>query len=129
MLQPVITHYVMFNGPLVESRKYTSLFHALGPARYSSGETEYPGLPAVLGAGLSGPLCGIQQTTYLREADVDKYNLADLRNWMNVFTDMLKAVPGLGKSLCLLEQYSVQAVQAVPAESTAYPHRAQRLLL
>lgn len=129
MLQPVITYYVMFNGPLVESRKYTSLFHALGPVRYYSGETEYPGLPAVLGAGLSGPLCGIRQTAYLGEADVNKYNLADLRNWMNVFTAMLKAVPDLDNSICMLEQYSVQGVQAVPAESTAYPHRAQRLLL
>ncbi|KAK4120303.1 FAD-binding domain-containing protein [Parathielavia appendiculata] len=127
--KPSIVVIVFFNGPLEDSREYTQPIHNLGPAAYAFKVTEYPGLNAVLGVDLSGSECQPQGTALLRAADVDRYEIIALRNWFETFGKMLATEEGLAKSVCILEGYGVQGVQAVPSDSTAFPHRDKRLLL
>ena len=125
----MIVYWVFYNGPMTGSRKYTAPIHGLGPVAYSSGVTEYPGLMAVMGNDVDGPDCQPKGSAVLRAADVDRYEVVALRIWYTIFSKMVATAPDLANSFCLLEGYSVQAVQAVPADSTAFPHRSQRLLL
>ncbi|KAK4039499.1 6-hydroxy-D-nicotine oxidase [Parachaetomium inaequale] len=127
--EPVISVSVFYNGPMEECHEYTRPIRDLGPVAYSSGVTDYPGLSAALGVDFAGVYCQDQRTAYIRAIDVDRYDIAALRNWFDVYSEMLAAEPALAKSVCMLEGYSVQAVQAVPADSTAFPHRHQRLML
>ncbi|KAK4151547.1 6-hydroxy-D-nicotine oxidase [Chaetomidium leptoderma] len=127
--KPVILFTVVYNGPMADCQKYTHALHAASPAAYLSGVTEYPNLPMLLGADVDGPNCKPTGTAMVRAADVVDYDIDALRNWYDIFSDTVATEKGLAKSICLLEGYSVQAVQAVPAASTAFPHRRQRLLL
>jgi len=44
-------------------------------------------------------------------------------------TDMVTKHPGLNESIVQFEGYSLEAVKAVPADSSAYPHREDNLLV
>jgi hypothetical protein len=121
---------VLYNGPMEECRRYSAPLHALNPAFYESKVTEYPGVPAVAGlGGRVSEVCKPRGTAVIRAIDMKHYEIPAIRSWFNVFSDMLATEAALSGSFCMLEGYSVQAVQAVPADSTAFPHRAQRLLL
>ncbi|KAK4098875.1 FAD-binding domain-containing protein [Parathielavia hyrcaniae] len=128
-VKPAIVVTVFFNGPLEEARRYTQQIRDLGPATYRFGVTEYPKLNTVLGVDLNGPGCQPQGTALLRAADVDRYDIDALRNWFDIFSQMLATEKAFAGSACLLEGYGVQGVQAVPSDSTAFPHRDKRLLL
>jgi hypothetical protein len=129
VLQPVIQLLVLYNGPKEEARQYSAPVHALGPVRYTSGVTDYPGTMHALLADTNDPNCQPQGTAFFRGIDVNRYEIPALRNWFDIFSDMLATEEAFANSICLLEGYSVQGVQAVLAESTAFPHRHQRLLL
>lgn len=60
--------------------------------------------------------------------DVDSYDVKGLRKSYNAFRDMIRAEPALSLSMAYLEGYSLQAVQAVPYESTAFALRNRKLL-
>ncbi|KAK3301708.1 uncharacterized protein B0T15DRAFT_544414 [Chaetomium strumarium] len=126
---PVLIFTVFWNGPVEKRGGYTDPFHALGPASYSSGVTDYPGVMVALGTDINNPICQPQGTAFLRGAVVDAYEVRALREWYTLFSEMLVSEEGFAHSFCMLEGYSVQAVQAVPSESTAFPDRRQRLLL
>jgi hypothetical protein len=129
VLQPVIKFLVIYNGPMEEARQYSAPVHALGPVGYTSGVTDYPGTMHLLPANANYPNCQPPGTAFFRGIDVNRYEVPAVRNWFDTFSDMLATEEALASSICLLEGYSVQGVQAVPAESTAFPHRNQRLLL
>jgi hypothetical protein len=126
----VILVLVFYDGTVEESRRYTQPIHDLGPLAHTPGVAEYPGLSAILGVdAASGPICQPQGTAFLRGIDVDRYEIDAVRRWYDIFSEMLASEELFARSMCMLEGYSVQAVQAVPSDSTAFPHRDQRLLL
>lgn len=96
-----------------------------------SGTTDYPGVANVTGYDYRQPKCQPSSTGVigLFPADVDEYNITALRALYSTFREMMVQQPRLNGSIVLLEQYPVQAVRDVPADSTSYPHRARRLLL
>lgn len=101
----------------------------IGPISTTGGVTTYDKLSQVAGFDLDGAVCQEQGTISLYPIDVPKYDIPAIRAWYDTFNKMMQAEPALAGSFCLLEQYSTQAVQAVPEESTAFAHRAQKLLL
>ena len=56
-------------------------------------------------------------------------DVPSLREVYNKFAALMQEVPAFNRSFFLLEGYSVQAVQAIAADSTAFPHRSDTLLL
>ena len=119
----------MYNGPKSDLVAYTKPLADFKPITTFSNITDYPGLMTFMGTHLEGPFCPEQSTAVLHAADVDYYDVPAIRNVWELFNEMTTTVPGLAGSYMMLEGYSVQAVQAVPEESTAYPHRKQNLLL
>jgi hypothetical protein len=61
--------------------------------------------------------------------DLKSYDVPALRRVYDAFSNIMQDVPAFNNSFFLLEGYPVHAVQAVPAHSTAYPHRSDTLLL
>lgn len=125
----MIQFLVVYNGPMEECKRYSAPVHALGPISYTSGATEYPGVMEALAADANSIHCQPKGTAWFRGIDVNHYELPALRAWFDIFSKMLASEEAFAGSFCILEGYSVQGVQAVPAESTAFPHRDRRLLL
>ncbi|KAK4031275.1 6-hydroxy-D-nicotine oxidase [Parachaetomium inaequale] len=126
--QPMIVFIVFYNGPMEASREYTHPIHDIGPVDYRSGITELPGIDEVLDIGANEPQCQSQGTVLMRGVYVDRYEIDALRHLFDLLSDMLATEPALANSRCVLEGYSVQGVQAVPSDSTAFAHRDKKLL-
>ncbi|KAK3313658.1 hypothetical protein B0H66DRAFT_577592 [Apodospora peruviana] len=128
-VHPVISHSILFNGPLRELEKYAKPLYGLKNVGVYSGVTDYPGLADVTGYTVDGYLCQYKGKLAMWPSDVETYEVPAIRRWYDLFDEMVQAEEALSGSFCLLEGYSTQAVRAVPADSTAYPHRRQKLLL
>ncbi|KAK4118888.1 FAD-binding domain-containing protein [Parathielavia appendiculata] len=126
--RPMIVFIVFCNGPMEDCREYTQPIHDLGAVDHRSGVTELPGIDEVLNLDVNDPQCQPQGTVLMRGVYVDRYDIDTLRNWWEVFSDMLATEPAFANSICLLEGYSMQGVQVVPSDSTAFAHRDKRLL-
>lgn len=120
---------IHYNGPEEEAKAYAEPIRALGPLSSEIGVRDYPELMEVMGLAIGAPICEPQGSVIVRAVDTDKYHIRDVREWYNVFSGMLASNEAFASSRCLLEGYSVQAVQAVPSESTAFALRDQNLLL
>lgn len=119
-----------YNGSPEELKKLGKGIRELGPAAYKVGVVEYPDMAEVFGARLQDPLCqkGNPINGMLRAADAEKYEVPALRKTYDLFSAKLRDDSRLANSVIMLEGYSVQGVQAVPAENTAYGLRSQRIL-
>jgi hypothetical protein len=94
-----------------------------------AGEVPYPLLPKITGNGNDDPPCQSGSVAMLFPIDLKSYDVPALRLVYDAFSEIMQRVPAFNNSLFLLEGYSVQGVQAVPAATTAFPHRSQKLLL
>ena len=127
--QPVILYYILYDGPASDELQYSTPIHALGPVDVQAGEAAYPQLPELTGNGNEGLACQPSAVALRFPIDLKTYDVPALRLVYNAFGDMMQRVPAFNSSFFLLEGYSVQAVQAVPAQNTAFPHRSDTLLL
>ncbi|KAK3334192.1 hypothetical protein B0T19DRAFT_370031 [Cercophora scortea] len=127
----IIQYSITFNGPIDALNAYNRPIHALNPVDSFSGTTDYPGLAVVNGYTVDGYLCANGKGALsLYPIIVDDYDMPGTRKMYDLYNKMLHTVDAFAAgSFVLLEGYSWQAMQAVAAESTAYPHRDQRLLL
>ncbi|KAK0637467.1 hypothetical protein B0T17DRAFT_483777 [Bombardia bombarda] len=128
-VHPIVNYSIFYNGPYDKLREFTQPLHALKPLSSLSGTTPYPELTTLTGQQVGSVLCGYQGSVKEFPFDVVKYDVPGILKWWDIYSAGIKAEPALDKTFCLLEGYSWQAVQAVPAASTAFPHRQQRLLL
>ncbi|KAK3681033.1 hypothetical protein B0T22DRAFT_502533 [Podospora appendiculata] len=126
----IIQYSITFNGPIAALNAYTRPIHALNPLDSVAGSTDYPGLAVVNGYTVDGYLCAHKGAVSLYPIVVDDYDVQATRKMYDLYNAMLRRVDAFAAgSFVLLEGYSWQAMQAVAAESTAYPHRDQRLLI
>ncbi|KAL2126858.1 hypothetical protein VTI74DRAFT_11706 [Chaetomium olivicolor] len=88
-VKPVVIVGVICNGPLEEAREYAERIYALGPVKSASGVTDYPGLPAVVGSDMDGPECRPGRSIFFRGFNVNRYDLVALRNWFDLFSEMM----------------------------------------
>ncbi|KAL9111384.1 MAG: hypothetical protein Q9227_004261 [Pyrenula ochraceoflavens] len=127
--KPIIKYNIFYQGPTSIASSYAAPFRALNPLTITSGSVEYPDLPQKAGWDLNGASCTSRIMTLRFPIDLPEFNVPSLRQMYNGFSDALSRKPAFAHSVVLIEGYSVQAVQAVPADSTAFPHREDRLLI
>ncbi|KAK4183013.1 hypothetical protein QBC35DRAFT_526362 [Podospora australis] len=130
--QPVINLQFIYNGPDATLKTITKdVLATIGPAAgYESGHSvSYPDLIKWMGNGIGSFICQKGNNAFTRAAYVREYEIPALRKWYDRYSEMLKKEPGLGNSVALVEGYSTQGVEGVPEDSTAFPHRGQRVLL
>ncbi|KAK8136495.1 hypothetical protein PG984_004435 [Apiospora sp. TS-2023a] len=129
-IHAVFTTWIVYEGTPEQASPYTSQMEALGPSAQAFNTTEYPGIAILTGNDRGAKLCTENGDHVLRfPIDLRGYNVTAQRAAYTLLDEVSRAHPGLSGATWLNEGYSVAAVQAVPADSTAYPDRFNNLLL
>jgi len=124
----VIINSILFNGPLSSLLQYAKPLLALRNIDTFNGTTDYLGVAELTGLRTTDYLCQHKGNLALWSSDVKKYDIPAMRKWYNLFDQMVNTEEALSASGTLIEQYSNQAVVAVPEASTAYAGRKERLI-
>ncbi|KAH7629341.1 hypothetical protein B0T09DRAFT_265578 [Sordaria sp. MPI-SDFR-AT-0083] len=128
-VNPILVSTVYYNGPASEALPYFAPFAALNPLDTTPVQTtDYPGLAAAAQFRVTDWACQPKTGATVYGMDVDTYDLPALRQSYNFLSQMIRTEPALSASMAYLEGYSLQAVQAVPYESTAFALRDRKLL-
>ncbi|KKK12152.1 hypothetical protein ARAM_007442, partial [Aspergillus rambellii] len=115
--------------PAVED-KYTKPFIEIGPIVTSGDKGTYHDIPTWSGFAIDSPVCMKTGLASMRfPVDLQRYNPLVQRATYDIFSSVTHQNPALNNSMFLWEGYSLQGVQSIPAESTAYPNRAGNLLV
>ena len=128
---PVTTFYILQEAASTGvDPRLTAPFFELRPVASANGTGTYVDLPVWTGNGNNDPPCergGFAKPRF--PIDLDTYNIEAIRKFYDLFASSTQETPAFNTSLSLYEGYSVQAIQAVPSDSTAYPFRRDNLLL
>lgn len=121
---------LVYEGTEEQAAPYAAQLLALDPVAVTSLTTTYPGLAVPTNNDQNAFPCQDTGTHSLRfPIDLEQFNVSAHRQAFAIFNDAMNTYPGLNGSSFLNEGYSVRAVQAIPADSTAYPDRSNNLLL
>lgn len=102
----------------------------LDPATNAAGKGTYKDLPEWTNNANDSPPCQKAGLVNIRfPVDLPKYNPVAQHAAFDTFSSVTRKNPALNNSLFLFEGYSLQGVQDILAESTAFPHREGRLLV
>ncbi|PPJ56538.1 hypothetical protein CBER1_03926 [Cercospora berteroae] len=106
---------------------YSSGFRALQPFNSFSGATDLAGVSVMMGFDVDAPPCAKHFPTLQRfPLALETYPIAGMR----AVVDLLKSLPTeFNITRIILEAYSVNAVQSVPENSTAFADRSSNLLI
>ncbi|KAI0376618.1 FAD binding domain protein [Hypomontagnella monticulosa] len=128
--KPLVMFFVLQEGTTTVDPKYTKHFHDLGPIATDGAAGSYTDLPRWTANDNNSPPCqklGMVNARF--PIDLDAYSPAAQRKVYDLFASATQETPALNGSFFLFEGYSLQGVQAVPSESTAYPFRSDKLLI
>ncbi|KAH8645772.1 putative FAD-dependent oxygenase [Xylariales sp. PMI_506] len=125
----VIIVNLFYQGIDVVPTEYTAPLLALGPAVTVSNATNYLGLTAIDGTTTENGIC-LQHgaVNMMFPISYEAYNIAAQRAAFNAF-NTFTADNAFLNSTVLFESYSMQAVKAVSDEETAFPYRADSILV
>ncbi|KAI4226647.1 MAG: hypothetical protein L6R36_003013 [Xanthoria steineri] len=126
--EPVVIFTIYYIGTKEQAAKYTKPYFDLGPVFHNDSMVAYPELASATGLGDEDFSCahGFNRVQY--PVGLLNYNVSNTRAVYNLFKEQTVAVPALNLSTVVFEGYSLQGVKAVPAASTAYPHREDNIL-
>ncbi|KAM3424472.1 hypothetical protein BST61_g6476 [Cercospora zeina] len=122
----ILVIYLIWQGKSIPDA-YSSQFRALQPFDFVSGGTDLEGVTVMMGFDIASPPCAKSSPTLQRfPLALRTYPVAGMR----AAVDVLKSLPTeYNNTLVILEGYSVNAVQSVSAECTAYADRLSNLLI
>jgi hypothetical protein len=126
---PILWFAIIYDGPTETAREYAKPLHDIGPIMVQAGEGTLHDLAAVTFQDQDGAGCAYGLTSLRYPIGLKSYNVAAVRKVYNHIDETFKKVPEIAGSFFLLEGYSTQAVQAVDAASTAFPHREDEILV
>ena len=130
--QPVISVQIFYVGTAEEGEPYAKPFWDLGPVSNTiqNFSTSYPEIFYAAETGLDDPVCAEpQDPAYLYPIGLQTYNVSVISQLFTLFSDKVKQNPKFNESNVMLEGYSLAAVKAVDADSTAFAHRDDNILV
>lgn len=96
----------------------------------NAGTGTYRDLASWTGNDNEAPQCQNAGLTNLRfPVSLEYYNPTAQRKAFDTFASVTHQHPALYNSMYMFEGYSLQGVQDIPADSTAFPHRQDNLLV
>ncbi|KAL2862722.1 uncharacterized protein BJX67DRAFT_375058 [Aspergillus lucknowensis] len=98
-----------------------------GPSTNASGL--YTDIPKWLETAVDGNACSRDLNKVRFPIGFSRYNSQAQQEFFETFAESTAGSSPFNASVVLLEQYSMHGVQAVPKESTAFPHRRDNLLI
>jgi hypothetical protein len=117
----------MYQSPSGVPTKHTSLFTALTPLSHTTGISTLRDFAVIGLIDMDGPFCQHGTSSLRFPASTVNYSLAALETSMDILIGIEE--PELRNSAMVLEAYSLHAVQAIPAHSTAFPDRENEVLM
>ncbi|KAK3292854.1 FAD binding domain-containing protein [Chaetomium fimeti] len=121
----VLTHYV---GTAEEAAPFLSAFDDVGPLHSEAQSLSYPAVLDATGTGLNSPMCQDGHTNMQFPFGLLKHNITATRQIYDYYSSVTTAQPLFNQSIVVFEAYSLQGVQAVDPDSSAFPHRDDNLL-
>ncbi|KAI1812660.1 hypothetical protein GGS20DRAFT_599881 [Poronia punctata] len=112
-----------YAGPASEAEKILRPFNAIGAITEEMGDIPFPDLGRPQRTSLSD--CGRGGPFALSTAMTRTWNLTTERRNYELWRKNVALYPELRDASLFYEGYSVKAVQDIPSDSTAYPHRDQ----
>ncbi|KAF7947824.1 hypothetical protein EAE96_008902 [Botrytis aclada] len=126
---PVLWFGIIYNGSREIANQYAKPFHNIGPLSVQTGQGSLHDLAVVTFQDADGPGCAYGMTSLRYPIGLKAYNVTAVRQVYNEIDSTFRKVPEIAGSFFLLEGYSTQAVQAIDAASTAFPHRDDNILV
>ena len=127
--QAVIVFNIFYQGADAVPSEYTAPLLAIGPAVVAANVTDYPGLTTIDGTTIDDAVCTQHDAVNMMfPISFKSYNVTAQRAAFDAF-NAFTADATFINSAVLFEGYSTQAVKAVPSDNTAFPHRADNILM
>lgn len=122
--QAILSFRFHYAGPAEEAEKLLEPFNAIGSVYEETADISYPDV--VAGEQVA---CGSAQYVFSSALTI-AYNATTERQLWNHFNGKVAQYPELAATAQLMhEGYATAGVQAVPSDSTAYPHREDNHIL
>ena len=118
-----------YGGPSSELTPILQPFRLLGPVADVNVTTSYSDSAHAAGAGLNDPVCQDGLSGKLAPVGLLKYNITTERAVYDLHKDLVSTHPEFNGSVVQHESYPMQGVQSIDAESTAYAHRIDNILV
>ncbi|EEH44121.2 uncharacterized protein PADG_00410 [Paracoccidioides brasiliensis Pb18] len=126
----VVLLFIFREGVEAIEAKYADSFSRIDPIVTTSGKGTYKDISRWVGNTNNSPACqkiGLANTFF--SLYLQKYNTTAQRAAFDLFSRVTRENPAFNKSVALFQGYTVQGVQAIPSESTAFPYRDANLLV
>ena len=120
---------IIYNSSPEIANKYAKPFHGIGPHSVQTGQGSLDDLAVVTFQDADGPGCTYGMTFLRYPIGLKSYNVTAVRQVYNEIDSTFRKVPEIAGSFFLVEGYSTQAVKAIDAVNTAFPHRDDNILV
>ncbi|KAJ5713440.1 uncharacterized protein N7483_010621 [Penicillium malachiteum] len=127
---PLIAFFILRQGVEAIEEEYAAPFDRLGPVMSMGDKGTYKDLPMWTSNAEDSLPCqkaGLVNARF--PVDLQSYNPTTQRLAFDTFSNFTQKFPAFNNSLFLFEGYSLQGVQSIEDESTAFPHREGNLLV
>ncbi|KAJ5629512.1 hypothetical protein N7528_003169 [Penicillium herquei] len=127
---PLIAFFILRQGVEAIEEEYAAPFDKLGPVLSMGDKGTYNDLPMWTSNAEDSPPCQKSGLANVRfPVDLQTYNPTTQRLAFDTFSNFTQRFPAFNNSLFLFEGYSLQGVQSIDDESTAFAHREANLLV
>lgn len=118
-------HYV---GSAEDAQPYLQPFQDLDPLYTSGTYYSYPDVLDATGTGMNSPMCQDGHTNMQFPFGLKEHNITAVRQIWDYYSNVTTVQPVYNQSIVVFEAYSLEGVQAVDPDTTAFPHRTDHLL-
>lgn len=127
--EPIIELIIFYIGPKSDAEKYTAPFFDLKPHSAKDFTVPYPAIANTTGLGLNQFGCAHGYSRFQYPVGLLTYNVTATRQAYDFFKNTTIAHPEFNLSAIAFEGYGVLGTKAIPAASSAYPHREDNILV
>ncbi|KAL8988152.1 MAG: hypothetical protein Q9177_002732 [Variospora cf. flavescens] len=128
--QPIIRLQFSYAGTLEQAQPWLDIFMGLQPTSWWKNDSLLPTeIQPAAGQDIDSPICNRGTTWRLFPLGLKSYNVTANREVYHLFKQFVAEHPEFKGSVVQFENYALQGVRAVDAESTAYPHREDDILV
>lgn len=126
----MVVFYILQEGVTAVDATYTKPFHNIGPLSVEPASGSYTDLAEWTGVAVTSPPCqkgeGFAHPRF--PIYLENYNPAAQQRAFDLFAAQAHATTAFNTSIFMFEGYSMQAVKAVDARSTAFAFRGDNVL-
>ena len=127
--QPVILVTIYYIGTADEAAQYLGPYNAIGPVSVQNDSIPYPEIAEATGTGSSNPLCQFGNSRVQSPMGLLTYNITTNRQVYDFFKNVTIETPAFNGSSIVFEGYSLEGMKVVEPDATAFPHRADNILV